>query len=37
MDVRYAQLSPDVEVEKVTSFDLDIDPVIYSLGYSYKF
>ncbi|MEG1273510.1 MAG: OmpW family protein, partial [Acinetobacter sp.] len=36
-DVRYAQLSPDVEVENVTSFDLDIDPVIYSLGYSYKF
>lgn len=36
-DIRYAQLSPEVEVKNVTTFDLDIDPVIYTLGYSYKF
>lgn len=41
-DVRYAQISPEVTAktaEGVTAaqFDLDIDPVIYTLGYSYKF
>lgn len=37
VDVRYAQLSPEVEVAGVTTFDLDIDPVIYTLGYRYTF
>lgn len=37
VDARYAQLSPEVEVKGVTTFDLDIDPMIYSIGYSYKF
>lgn len=39
-DVRYAQISPEVTLTKAaggTKFDLDIDPVIYTLGYSYKF
>lgn len=37
VDARYAQLSPEVEVKGVTTFDLDIDPMIYTIGYSYKF
>ena len=37
IDARYAQLSPEVEVKGVTTFDLDIDPMIYTIGYSYKF
>ena len=37
VDARYAQLSPEVEVKGVTTFDLDIDPIIYTIGYSYKF
>ncbi len=41
-DVRYAQLSPEVDLKaadgsRVTKFDLDIDPIIYTIGYSYKF
>ena len=36
-DARYAQLSPEVEIEGVPKFDLDIDPIVYTLGYSYKF
>ncbi|MBJ9986564.1 outer membrane beta-barrel protein [Acinetobacter sp. S40] len=37
-DVRYAELSPEVRlVNNLGTFDLDIDPVIYTLGYSYKF
>lgn len=36
-DARYAQLSPEVEVKGLTTFDLDIDPMIYTIGYSYKF
>ena len=36
-DARYAQLSPEVEIEGVTKFDLDIDPMVYTIGYSYKF
>ncbi|VTX92916.1 OmpW/AlkL family protein [Acinetobacter ursingii] len=37
-DVRYADLSPEVRlVNNLGTFDLDIDPVIYTLGYSYKF
>ncbi len=39
LDVRYADLNPKVETEVpgATKFKLDIDPVIYTLGYSYKF
>ena len=36
VDVRYADLNPKVETV-VENFKLDIDPVIYTLGYSYKF
>ncbi|QXW25767.1 outer membrane beta-barrel protein [Acinetobacter johnsonii] len=36
-DVRYAQLSPEVKIETLQSFDLDIDPLVYTIGYSYKF
>ena len=36
-DARYAQLSPEVEIEDVPNFDLDIDPMVYTIGYSYKF
>jgi len=40
-DVRYAQISPEVTVKAgditVTQFDLDIDPLVYTIGYSYKF
>ena len=37
-DARYAQLSPEVSVEGTSiKFDLDIDPMVYTIGYSYKF
>ena len=36
-DVRYAQISPEVQIEGIPNFDLYIDPIIYTLGYSYKF
>ena len=36
-DARYAQLSPKVEIEGLDPFDLDIDPMVYTIGYSYKF
>lgn len=40
-DVRYAQINPEVTVKAgditVAQFDLDIDPLIYTIGYSYKF
>ncbi|MCL6244440.1 MULTISPECIES: OmpW/AlkL family protein [Acinetobacter] len=36
-DARYAQISPEVEIKDVTTFDLDIDPMVYTIGYSYKF
>lgn len=35
-DVRYADLNPKVETA-VENFKLDIDPIIYTAGYSYKF
>ncbi|MEX5441674.1 OmpW family outer membrane protein, partial [Acinetobacter indicus] len=35
-DARYAQLSPEVQIEGLQSFDLDIDPMVYTIGYSYK-
>ncbi|MDY6529936.1 OmpW family outer membrane protein [Acinetobacter faecalis] len=37
LDVRYADLNPEVTVNSDIKFKLDIDPVIYTLGYSYKF
>ncbi|WP_374667436.1 OmpW family protein [Acinetobacter sp.] len=41
-DVRYAQISPEVDIKdsagnRITKFDLDIDPIVYTIGYSYKF
>ncbi|MGB9189914.1 MULTISPECIES: OmpW/AlkL family protein [unclassified Acinetobacter] len=40
-DVRYAKISPEVTVKAggttLTKFDLDIDPLVYTIGYSYKF
>lgn len=43
-DARYADLSPEVTLEADTAaalgaekFDLDIDPMVYTIGYSYKF
>ena len=40
-DARYAQLSPEVTVKAgdvtAAKFDLDIDPIVYTIGYSYKF
>ena len=37
MDVRYADLSPEVKLVNGTMFDLDLNPMVYTLGYSYKF
>ncbi|ENX17339.1 hypothetical protein F895_01284 [Acinetobacter sp. CIP 64.2] len=37
VDVRYADLSPEVKLVDGTKFDLDLNPVVYTLGYSYKF
>jgi outer membrane protein len=41
VDARYAQLSPEVTAKsggtQAAKFDLDIDPMVYTLGYSYKF
>ncbi|ENX16683.1 hypothetical protein F894_00493 [Acinetobacter sp. CIP 51.11] len=38
-DVRYADLSPEVTLDDAdnTKFDLNIDPWVYTIGYSYKF
>ena len=43
-DARYAQLSPEVTLTddtaaalRIKKFDLDIDPMVYTIGYSYKF
>lgn len=39
-DARYAQLSPEVTLideSENAKFDLDIDPMVYTIGYSYKF
>ena len=40
-DVRYAELSPEVKVTAggvtAAKFDLDINPLVYTIGYSYKF
>lgn len=41
LDVRYAQIKPEVDVriggERATKFDLDINPLVYTAGYSYRF
>ncbi|MGN0935299.1 OmpW/AlkL family protein [Acinetobacter amyesii] len=40
LDARYAQLSPEVTlIDELGGgkFDLDIDPMVYTIGYSYKF
>lgn len=37
VDARYADLSPKVTMNDGTTFDLNIDPMIYTLGYSYRF
>ncbi|TCB67874.1 OmpW/AlkL family protein [Acinetobacter sp. ANC 4178] len=44
LDVRYADLSPEVTLDDATAqavgknkFDLNIDPIVYTIGYSYKF
>ena len=37
VDARYSQIKPEVQIENVPNFDLDINPMIYTLGYSYKF
>ncbi|AOA59589.1 OmpW/AlkL family protein [Acinetobacter larvae] len=37
LDVRYADLSPEVRLVDGTKFDLDINPIVYTLGYSYRF
>lgn len=36
-DVRYADLSPKVTVNSTTKFNLDINPLVYTIGYSYRF
>ena len=36
-DARYADLSPEVRLVDGTKFDLDINPMVYTLGYSYRF
>ena len=39
-DARYAQLSPEVTlIDELGGgkFDLDIDPMVYTIGYNYKF
>lgn len=38
VDVRYADIAPKVRVDGVAEeFKVDIDPMVYTLGYSYKF
>lgn len=40
VDVRYADLSPEVRLADAVGgqkFDLDINPIVYTLGYSYRF
>ena len=38
VDVRYADLDPKVTlVDDIAKFKLSIDPIVYTLGYSYKF
>lgn len=37
LDVRYADLSPEITLADKTKFDLDVNPIVYTLGYSYRF
>jgi outer membrane protein len=38
LDARYAQVSPEVKVKGTDiKFDLDINPLVYTAGYSYRF
>lgn len=37
VDVRYADLSPKVTLTDGTRFNLDINPLVYTIGYSYRF
>ena len=34
---KQALLASGVQIEGLQSFDLDIDPMVYTIGYSYKF
>lgn len=36
-DARYAQLSPEVKLNGKKLTDLDINPMVYTLGYNYRF
>jgi len=36
-DARYAQISPEVKLDGKKLTDLDINPMVYTLGYSYRF
>lgn len=36
-DARYANLKPNVRLVGGTKFDLDVNPMVYTLGYSYRF
>lgn len=36
-DARYADISPKVKLVDGTKFKLDLNPMVYTLGYSYKF
>ena len=36
-DARYAQIKPEVRLNGTKLTDLDINPMVYTLGYSYKF
>ena len=37
LDARYADLDPKVTLTDGTDFKLKIDPMVYTIGYSYKF
>ena len=39
VDVRYADLNPEITLadENRTKFKLDVNPIVYTLGYSYRF
>jgi len=39
VDVRYADLNPEITLagEEKTKFKLDVNPIVYTLGYSYRF
>ncbi|KJV37581.1 OmpW/AlkL family protein [Acinetobacter brisouii] len=36
-DVRYADISTDIKVDGTKQGSLDINPVVYTIGYSYRF